>query len=320
VKNITLDEWQSLGPSKASWLHGFMPDFDKRTRLIVEKLSDKLEILEFRSGMEVRASSWVGRVTLGDLTITVCPKITGLPLLNLLRYAYSLRDLAMFAPTGYGTSAETFQDLIIEQLANEATELLSRGPHRDYLPFDTDLAGPTGRIHFGRFVRTYAAANSSIHCTYYNRSEAVLLNRVLLAGLRLAGRIGTDNQLCARVFRLAQILEASVPTMHLRETDIDDALRIIDRRSTAYSSALSLIEMLVNGLGISLAEPSDMVQLSGFLFDMNVFFQALLSRFLREELFEFSIQDEHRLNGIFEYDRANNPQRRHAAVPRPDSQ
>jgi hypothetical protein len=83
-----------------------------------------------------------------------------------------------------------------------------------------------------------------------NPGEAVLLNRVLLAGLRLAGRIGTDNQLCAHVFRLAQILEASVPTMHLREADVDDSWRIIDQRSTAYGSALSLIEMLVNGLGI----------------------------------------------------------------------
>jgi hypothetical protein len=72
-------------------------------------------------GVEVRASSWVGRVTLGDLTITVRSKISGLPFLNLLRYAYSLRDLAMFAPTGYAASAETFQDLIIEQLTNEAT-------------------------------------------------------------------------------------------------------------------------------------------------------------------------------------------------------
>jgi 5-methylcytosine-specific restriction enzyme subunit McrC len=116
----------------------------------------------------------------------------------------------------------------------------------------------------------------------------------------------------------AQILEASVPTMAPTQGDNDDARSIIDRRSTAYSSALTLIEMLVNGMDISLAESSDRIQLSGFLFDMNVFFQALISRFLREELPEFSIQDERRLKEIFEYNRANNPQRRRAVVPRPD--
>jgi choline dehydrogenase-like flavoprotein len=40
-------------------------------------------------------------------------------------------------------------------------------------------------------------AKPTIACTYYNRSEAVLLNRVLLAGLRLAAWVSTDSQLTA---------------------------------------------------------------------------------------------------------------------------
>jgi len=318
LNNISLDEWQTLKSAEDDRRDDLIPKFDKRTEEIITKLSDKLEILELRSGLEVRATSWVGRVTVGELTITVRPKISGLPLINLLRYAYSLRDLEVFTPTGYGASGETFQDLIIEQLANEATELISRGLHRDYLRFDSELASPAGRIHFGRFAHNYASAKSAILCTYYNRSDAVLLNQVLLAGLRLAGRVSTDNLLSDRVNRLAQILEPSIPTVHLRKADIDSARHIIDRRSSAYGSALTLIEMLVNGMGISLAESNEWIQLSGFLFDMNAFFQSLISRFLRDELPEFYIQDEHRLKDVFEYDQANNPLRRRAVVPRPD--
>ena len=99
---------------------------------------------------------------------------------------------------------------------------------------------------------------------------------------------------------------------------MEKAQRVIDRRNVAYSSALTLIGMLVNGMGISIEQANNPVQLSGFLFDMNSFFQALISRFLHDELPGFVIQDEHRLNDIFEYDRANNPQRRRAVVPRPD--
>jgi 5-methylcytosine-specific restriction enzyme subunit McrC len=320
LKNVDLVEWQTLGPSEAKFLRDINPRFDKTAQRIADELasSDKLEILQLRSGIQIRATSWVGRIVLGDLTITVRPKINGAPLLNLLRYAYSLRDLQTFTPTGFDSSTEAFQDLIVEQLANEAAELLSRGLHRDYLRFNAELASPTGRIDFGQVAHSLATAKSSLTCTYYSRSEAVLLNRVLLAGLRLAAWVGTDSQLTARVFRLAQILEASVPAMRLAKADLDNARRVIDRRSTVYSSALTLIDLLVNGMGISITEAADPVQMPGFLFDMNRFFQSLISRFLHEELAEFSLQDEHRLKGIFEYDPANNPKRRRAVVPRPD--
>jgi 5-methylcytosine-specific restriction enzyme subunit McrC len=269
LKTIDLVEWQTLGPPQAGFLRGINPNFDKRAQRIVDELgsSDRLEILQLRSGIQIRATSWVGRIVLGDLTITVRPKVNGAPLLNLLRYAYSLRDLQTFTPTGFDSSTEAFQDLIVEQLANEAAELLSRGLHRDYLRFNAELASPAGRIDFGQVAHALATANPSIACTYYNRNEAVLLNRVLLAGLRLAARVGTDSRLIARVSRLAQILETSVPTMRLAKVDLDNARRLVDRRSTAYGSVLTLIDLLLNGMGISMTEAANPVQLPGFLFD-----------------------------------------------------
>jgi 5-methylcytosine-specific restriction enzyme subunit McrC len=310
---VNLIEWQTE-------IRGIEPNFDKRAERIAGELasSKKLEILRLRDGIQIGATSWVGRITLGDLTITVRPKITGAPLLNLLRYAYSLRDLHTFTPTDFEARTNAFQDLIVEQLANEAAELLSRGLHRDYLRFNGELASPTGRINFGQVASALASPKSTVACTYYNRSDAILLNRVLSAGLRLAGRLSTGSQLAARIFGLAQILEISVPTMQLTKGDVDDARRVVDRRSTTYAPALTLIDLLVDGMGASLARTEDPVQMPGFLFDMNRFFQALISRFFHEELPEFSIQDEHRLKGVFEYDPANNPLRRRTVVPRPD--
>jgi 5-methylcytosine-specific restriction enzyme subunit McrC len=200
----------------------------------------------------------------------------------------------------------------------EATELLSRGLHRDYLRFDEELTSPKGRIHIDRFSHAYASGKSSLFCTYHNRSEAILLNRVLLAGLRLAGRVCRDVRLSIRVYRLAQILEATVPTVPLSKADVENAQRIIDRRNIAYSSAITLIGLLTNGMGIAVEEANHTIKLSGFLFNMNSFFQSLISRFLHEELRGFAIQDERRLNGIFEYDPRNNPLRRRAVTPRPD--
>jgi 5-methylcytosine-specific restriction enzyme subunit McrC len=51
---------------------------------------------------------------------------------------------------------------------------------------------------------------------------------------------------------------------------------------------------------------------------MNAFFQALVSRFLREHLVDAELLDEHRLRGVFVYERGHNPQGRRGTVPRPD--
>jgi len=118
-----------------------------------------------------------------------------------------------------------------------------------------------------------AAAKSVVACTYYNRSDAVSLNRVLLAGLRLAARASTDNQLTVRVFRLSQMLEDTIPDTQLTTAELDKASRAIDRRTTAYSSALTLIRILFNGMGVSISEPGGAVAMPSFLFDMNVFFR-----------------------------------------------
>jgi 5-methylcytosine-specific restriction enzyme subunit McrC len=276
LKTVDLVEWQTLGPSETDFLKGINLSFDKKAQRIADELasSDRIEVLQLQSGIQIRTTSWVERIVLGDLTITVHPKINGAPLLNLLRYAYSLRDLQTFTPTSFDRSTEAFQDLIVEQLANEAAELLSRGLHRDYLRFSEQLASPAGRINFGQVAHTLATAKPTIACTYYNRSEAVLLNRVLLAGLRLAAWVSTDTRLSDRVFRLAQILEVSVPAMRLTKADMDDASRVIDRRTTACGSALTLIDLLLSGMGISMTEAADPVQMPGISLRYEPFFSV----------------------------------------------
>ncbi len=97
--SITLSEWETLGPGVSIELAERRLDASHGTRQVMELLtkSNLLKLTELRHGLQVQAFSHVGKVRLGDLTITVVPKIKGSSLLNLVRYAYGFRRLNLIS-------------------------------------------------------------------------------------------------------------------------------------------------------------------------------------------------------------------------------
>lgn len=314
---VELAEWDQVGPARDPRLKCVSFTQNPAAQRLVQEVSSRLDIREGYQGLEIASTSFVGRVDIGGVRIAVAPKLPAMPLTILLRYAYGLRDVSMFRETQAPTKRHGFHDLLVAILAAEVEELLHRGLTRRYIPLVERLECPRGRILVDRLASSGGLAEARLPCRYFDRRVDWHLNQVLRAGLDMAAGITDDRDLRRHVARLADSFVDVEHKAHLTAADLGRAEGALTRLTAACAPALTLIRLLHEMLGAAFEPADNQSRMPGFLFDMNTFFQRLLSRFLHENLAD-TVVDEWAIRDVFAFAPDANPKRRSAPRPRPD--
>ena len=93
--SITMSEWETTSPETCSQLKDYVLDTSKQTCDVVVALrgSGMLQLTELREGLRISATSYVGRIRIGSLAVTVLPKIKSSSLIRLLRYSLGFKQI-----------------------------------------------------------------------------------------------------------------------------------------------------------------------------------------------------------------------------------
>lgn len=308
MTEIVLREWQRVplvGVSEAA-----------RGELFTRLPRHAFRVRERVGQLELRACAHVGRIQIGDLTITVLPKLAERALLRLFSYAYDLDDLRFSEPVDY-PGGGLLQDVLAEQLRRRVQWLVDRGLHRGYRRTERELTSPRGRLDAVALARRVPLTRPLLPCVAHERSVDHPLNQVLLAGLMLAARLVAHEPLRLRLRELAAQLADEVTAAPLTRELLATGRRALHRLVDHYRPALQLIELLHAGGGLDLESRPATFTAMGFLFDMNRFFQALVVRLLQEELEGCAVETERPLRHAYRWAAPRLPGRKRP-MPRPD--
>ena len=295
---ISLNEWENSQPLQWPDKQPVYFESDDPARITAEKLTQAniISVIETRNGISLGASSYVGRINLGPLRITIQPKIKGLKLLRLVKYAYGLKDLQLYSDVDYDLKKDAFQEILIAQLAMEVMNLVNRGLCRQYKRQREGLSSPRGLIDINQIAANGGIITGRLPCVHYPRDIDCMPNQILGAGLSLATNICGNTILKSKLRRLNKYFLSEVSKVQLDYHILQRLEREANRLVSAYQPTFRIIKILMEGQGVSMAD-QDLVKFEGFLFDMNRFFQSLMSRFMNEYLTAHKVQDTP--SGIF---------------------
>ncbi|MDJ0837563.1 MAG: hypothetical protein QNK37_13700 [Acidobacteriota bacterium] len=300
---LRINEWTKVSPAgvgDGAVLRGLRLTAADR-ELLAELDKQSLRCTELRTGLKVSIRQHVGTVTLSGLRIVIMPKIPLDHLMAMIAYAFDLTQITVTETrTDYASGEEGLIDLLGLSLLRSVERIARGGLLPTYRRVTEDLATPRGRLDM-RHIATHPRG-AVLRCTYDHLTVDHPLNQVIAAGLRFASVMMQSPDLRLDLARAADRFFGDISRCPLDAETIRAAVRALDRRSSHYRTALSLIALIHQGARLGDHQESGEMPLSSFLLDMNKVFERFLERHFRESVpdyIEISAQDNR--SDVFSY-------------------
>jgi 5-methylcytosine-specific restriction enzyme subunit McrC len=271
---LEIAEWQG------SLLAGAV--LSRTDRRLAETLAagGRLDIDELRTGVRVRARSWVGVVRFEGFELRIVPKLAGgnLGLVRMIEFATGL-DALRRSPGARGLEAggSSLLDLIALLLAEQCESILRGGLLADYVEREDDLPVLRGRLLADRQVRKRFGRVDRLACRFDEHEQDTIENRLLARALTACARTVADGGVRRRVRKaLAVFAELCSPDA----LDLEAARGAITyhRLNEHYRDAHELAWLALDGLGVAELLAGGRTRSFAFLIDMNRLFERFVFR------------------------------------------
>ena len=232
--------------------------------------------------LRVRARSWVGVVRVAGHEIRVLPKHAhgSLGVLTMLRYASGAIPEQMRSARTVQEGDRNLLDFVCLLLADESEMVVRQGALQDYVEHEESLAALRGRLLVDRQVRMRYGQVDEVECRFDELEADIAENRILAAGLAVAGRVCTDVAIKARVRRLAAAF-AELCSVAQGAADAAEPMEYT-RRNKHYAAGHVWARLLLAQHGIHDLYAPGTPRTQAFLLDMNVLFERFIAQALED--------------------------------------
>lgn len=225
----------------------------------------------------LKPSSTIGAFQVGDLSVSIRPKLAISRVLFLSSYAMD----ELKVPPGW-PPYEPAPDLVpmARWLALAAQRAFARGLHRDYREHEEALTAVKGRIRVAEQIRRRFGVPIPVEVRYDDFTEDVTANQLVkaAAGALIQMRLRDRNDRA----RLTQVL-ARLENVSWVEYERGRVPEVrFNRLNEHYREVVALSRIVLQYRSIE-ARPGD-TPAPGFLMDMNRVFESFVVRALRKEL------------------------------------